>query len=96
MIYEYSCEHCVKTFEVVKPLKNFTTTETCGQCGREAKKILSTKQAAQGFEPYFDKIQGREFRTKGQLEKYCKEKNLYRPTASQIRAHREEFEYKRK
>lgn len=94
MTYEYECTRCVKVFEVVKRLKNFTTTEKCPECGCSAKKIISSHQSSHGWEPYFDKIQGREFRTKGQFEKYCREKNLFRPTASQIRAHREEYEHK--
>ena len=38
MIYEYSCEHCVKTFEVVKPLKNFTTPKLADNVGERQKK----------------------------------------------------------
>lgn len=94
MLYEYECVRCVKTFEVVKSLKNFTTTETCPECGGDARKIISSRQAALGWEPYFDKIQNREFRTRGQFEKYCREKNLQRPTASWIKQHREQFEHK--
>lgn len=96
MVYEYECTRCVKVFEVIKKLKNFTTTEKCPKCGGNARKIISSMQASIGWEPYFDKIQNKEFRTRGQFERYCREKNLYRPTAQQIKVHREEYEHKGK
>lgn len=89
MRYEYECEKC-GVFEEIISLKNFTRTRPCPKCKGDARKIISGA-APQTFEPYFDRIQNKEFKTKRDFETYCRERNLYKPTQKEIKAHREEY-----
>lgn len=89
MIYEYYCKKCDAAFDKIMRLKDFTTTAKCPECGKSAKKQLSFRQASKTFEPYFDKVQNRFFRSEKDFNTYCRQKNLYKPTQSEIRAHRE-------
>lgn len=36
MTYEYFCKLCNKTFDVIKSVKDFDRSETCGDCGEFA------------------------------------------------------------
>jgi len=91
MLYEYKCSRCGNVFEVVMKLKDFTTTKKCRQCGGRGKKQLSSRHAVSVFEPYHDKIQNRVFNTRKEFDTYCREKDLYKPTQSEIKVHREEY-----
>lgn len=91
MVYEFQCKKCNAVHEKVLPLKKLTTTIRCKDCGGNARRIISGRQAAQTFEPHFNKIQNKYFRTKKEFESYCRERNLYKPTEQEIRRHREEF-----
>jgi len=94
MIYEYKCNDCDAVHERVLKIKNFTTTAKCPHCDGVAEKIISLTARVDSsvFEEYYDKIQGRSFKTRRDFESYCKEKNLYRPTQDKIDRHRSEFE----
>lgn len=44
------------------------------------------------WQPYYDKFQCREFKTRKQFEEYCKRNNLDRPEQAKINAHREQYQ----
>ncbi len=50
MIYEYHCDTCNLSFDVIKSAKYYNTTETC-TCGEVARKIFSISR------PIIDKTQ---------------------------------------
>lgn len=91
MIYEYYCETCKKTFEMTLKLKEFTTTMKCLYCEGRASNQIASRQAVNTFNPYFDKIQNKQFNTKKEFETYCRQKNLYKPTQREIKEHRDQY-----
>lgn len=88
--YTYKCSKCGKTHETVQKVSEHTQTDPCF-CGGMAKSIIVGSHA-QPFETYYDRFQNVEFKSKKQFERYCKEKNLYKPTQQEINRHREEFQ----
>jgi putative FmdB family regulatory protein len=40
-IYEYSCPHCEKEFEVLKPMSEAAGKTCCPHCGGEAERMVS-------------------------------------------------------
>ena len=39
--YAYKCERCTKEFDVVKPMKDYASSEKCPDCHVIAKRIIS-------------------------------------------------------
>ena len=40
-IYEYTCVHCVKEFEVMKPMSEAAKKTCCPHCGKPAERMVS-------------------------------------------------------
>lgn len=40
-LYEWQCETCASTFEMLLPVRGASRAERCPQCGRKARRIMS-------------------------------------------------------
>jgi putative FmdB family regulatory protein len=40
-IYEYTCVHCIKDFEVMKPMSEASKKTCCPSCGKPAERMVS-------------------------------------------------------
>lgn len=84
--YVIHCERCKRLI-----LKEDKDLEDCPP-EPESRPLELRCPAVHTMKSYYDKFQNREFRTRKQLEGYCKERNLYKPTQTEIRQHREEYQ----
>lgn len=76
MIYEYGCNKCLKTHDIIKPVAEFDTPEFCPDCEERMIRVFSPPQInIQKMEPHFNHAFGKVIHSKRHLNEYIKREN---------------------
>lgn len=73
--YEYMCDECELLMEVIKPMSESARAENCGTCGRQGRRLFSSKVQFAGtavqhaeYNPAFGKVVNNKYH-RGELAK---------------------------
>lgn len=76
VLYEYECKDCGR-FDAFNEMDT-RDTMVCPECGKKARKLMSTSHVYVDFTPGFDHSLNTWVDTKAQRERICEEKGLKR------------------
>lgn len=77
MIYEYKCDQCETSKDVVKSVKDYDTPETCEKCQNSMRKVFSiSRPLVDSMEPEYYHSLGTVIKTKRQKREIMKAKGL--------------------